>query len=231
MGGSGARSRTRQVAPVPLDMAFTLAQYAALRPFLYHVTARENLTRLRRSQRLETASAILRAAGRKDLLRVRRPSPVTITLGGESVVLKDQRPLVEANLTFTTNWQFDDFVEYLNDHVYFWPGDALSMVGPGGRLLAHYAPESPLVLRVLFSALVAANSDVPPLFSPYNSGAPRMQRGKGVKRGPDLFRSAEQSRRRPHEVVEVAFRAGVVLPSETTVAGEPERWVPLGTSI
>jgi len=164
-------------------------------------------------------------------MRTRRPSPVTVTLGSDSVVLKDQRPLVAANLTFTAGWQFDDFVEYLNDHVYFWPGDAISMVGPGGRLLAHYAPEAPLVLRVPFSALVTANSNLPPLFSPYNSGAPRMQRGKRVKRGPDLFRSAEQSRRRPHEVVEVAFRGSVVLPSETTFAGEQERWVPLGTSI
>jgi len=107
----------------------------------------------------------------------------------------------------------------------------MTLVRPGGRLLAHYAPESPLVLRVPFAALVAANSGLPPLFSPYNSGAPRMQRGKGVKRGPDLFRLAERFRRQRHEVVEVAFRGSVVLPSDTGVAGEQERWVPLGASM
>src|ERR1041385_4202866 len=107
-------------------MPFTLEQYASLRPFLYHVTARENLARLGHTRCLETASAILRAAGREDLLRARRPSPVTITAGGDAIVLKDQRPLVAANLMFTADWQFDDFVQYLNDHVYFWPGDAIS---------------------------------------------------------------------------------------------------------
>ena len=208
-------------------MAFTLDQYASLRPFLYHVTARQNLARLRGTRRLESASAILRAAGREDLLRTRRPDPITITVGGDDFVLKDQRPLVAANLALNAGWQLDDFVEYLNDHVYFWPGDAIGMVGPGGRLLAHYAPESPLVLRVPFRALLAANSDVPPLFSPYNSGAPRMQRGSPVKRGPHLLRPAHQARRRPHEVVEVAFRGGLVLPSETSLLGDQETWVSL----
>jgi uncharacterized protein DUF7002 len=212
-------------------MAFTLDQYAELRPFLYHVTARENLARLRRFGRLETASAILRGAGREDLLRARRPSSVTIGVGGDSIVLKDQHPLVAANVTLVSGWDFDDFVEYLNDHVYFWPGDAIRMFGPAGRLLAHYAPESPLVLRVPFAPLVAANSDLTPLFSPYNSGAPRMQSGKGVKRDPDLFRPAEQFRRRPHEVVEVAFRGSVALPADTAIAGEQQRWVPFGASM
>jgi len=152
-------------------------------------------------------------------------------VGGDSIVLKDQHPLVAANVTLVSGWEFADFVEYLNDHTYFWPGDTIGMIGPGGRLLAHYAPESPLVLRVPFAALVAENSDLPPLFSAYNSGAPRMQRGKGVKRGPDLFRPAERFRRRPYEVVEVAFRGSVVLPSDTAVAGEQERWVPLEASM
>ena len=209
-------------------MSFTLDRYAVLRPFLYHVTARENLARLERTRRIEAASAILRKAGREDLVRARRAEPLTVTVGQDSVILKDQHPLVAANVTLVSGWTFEDFVEYLNDHVYFWPGDAMTLVRPGDRLLAHYAPESPLILRVPFTALVAANSDLPPLFSPYNSGAPRMQRGKGVKRGPDLFSAAEQFRRRPHQVVEVAFPGGVVLPSDTTVAGEPERWVPLG---
>jgi len=77
-------------------MAFTLDQYSALRPFLYHVTARENLVPLRRNRRVDTASALLRGAGREDLLRTRRPGPITVTMGGDSIVLKDQRPLIVA---------------------------------------------------------------------------------------------------------------------------------------
>jgi hypothetical protein len=68
---------------------------------------------------------------REDLLRARRPSPATITVGGDSIVLKDQPPLVAANVSLVTSWQFDDFVEYLNDHVYFLPGDTLSQ--PAGQ--------------------------------------------------------------------------------------------------
>jgi len=211
-------------------MAFKVDRYAALRPFLYHVTARQNLGRLRRTQRMDTASAILRAARRQDLLRARRPDPVTIVLDGEPIVLKDQRPLLSSNVALTKGWQFADFVEYLNDHVYFWPGDALSLLDAGKRLLAHYAPGSPLVLRVPLLALTAANPDLPPLFSPYNSGAPRMQGGRPVKRGPDLFRSAERARGRPHEVIEVAFHGSVVLPADTSVHREPETWRPLAAA-
>src|SRR2546423_415819 len=104
-------------------MAFTLDQYAALRPFLYHVTARDNLARLQRTRRIEAASAILREAGREDLLRARRAEPHTVTVAGNAIVLKDQHPLVAANVTLVSGWEFADFVEFLNDHVYFWPGD------------------------------------------------------------------------------------------------------------
>src|SRR6266516_1370660 len=186
-------------------MAFTLEEYAALRPFVYHVTARENLARLRRTRCLETASALLRQGGRHDLLRTRRLGPVAVTLDADLIVLKDQRPLILANLALTTGWTFADLVEYLNHHVYFWPGNAISPVGSGRRLLRRYAPESPIVLRIPILALIAANPHVPPLFDRCNSGAPRMQRGRPVKRGPDLFGSAEHSRFRSREVVEVVF--------------------------
>jgi hypothetical protein len=135
--------------------------------------------------------------------------------------------LVQANVSFVGGWQFADFVEYLNEHVYFWPGDALGLVAAGRRLLAHYVSELPLILRVRFQALLAANPDAVPLFSRYNSGAPRMQRGKPVRRSENLFRPAERSSGRPHEVIEVAFRHGVALPVETSIAAEPETWIPL----
>jgi hypothetical protein len=146
------------------------------------------------------------------------------------VVLKDQHPLVAANVSLADGWTFADFVEYLNEHVYFWPGDAIGMLARGRRLLAHYAPDSPLVLRVPFKALVSANPSTAPLFSPYNSGAPRQQRGKPVHRGPTMFRSADRARGRPYEVIEVAFRGAIVLPVETEVAGEPEVWNPLSAA-
>ena len=209
-------------------MSFTVDEFAELRPFLYHVTARENLRRLQRTRRLETAEHLLRAAGRPDLLRQRRPTPVSLLLDGETVVLNDQRPLIEANVSLEPPWTFGDFVEFLNQHVYFWPGDAIGPIVAGARLLAHYAAELPLVLRVRVTDLLNANPGALALFSPYNSGAPRMQRGQAVRRGADLFRPAHAARRRRFEVIEVAFRGSLRLPSAAEVRGVPEQWVPFG---
>jgi hypothetical protein len=211
-------------------VSFTVEEFGELRPFLYHVTARENLRRLQRTHRLETAEHLLRGGGRADLLRQRRPTSVSLLLDGETAVLKDQRPLIEANVSVVPPWTFGDFVEFLNQHVYFWPGDAIGPIVSGVRLLAHYAEELPLVLRVRLSDLLNVNPGAVALFSPYNSGAPRMQRGEPVRRGPDLFRPAHAARRKRFEVIEVAFRGTVTLPSTAEVRGAPEQWIRLSQS-
>ena len=208
-------------------MSFTVEEFAELRPFLYHVSASENLHRLQRTHRLDPADHLLRSAARLDLLRQRRPNAIALLVEGETVVLKDQRPLIEANVSLKPPWTFGDFVEFLNQHVYFWPGDAIGPIVSGARLLAHYAEELPLVLRLRVTDLLNANPETTPLFSPCNSGAPRMQRGRAVSRGPDLFRPAEAAQRRRFEVIEVAFRAPLKLPPTTEVRGAPEKWVPL----
>jgi hypothetical protein len=192
-------------------MSFTIEEFAELRPFLYHVTARENLPRLQRTHRLDTAQYLLQAAGRPELSRLRRSMPVSLLVDGEAVVLKDQHPLIEANVLLDPPWLFGDFVEFLNQHVYFWPGDAIGPILAGARLLVHYAKELPLVLRVSVSDLLSENPDAEALFSSYNSGAPRMQRGQRVRRGLDLFRPAHAARRKRYEVIEVAFRASLRL--------------------
>ena len=208
-------------------MSFTVSEYSKLRPFLYHVTARENLSRLRRTRLLAPAAELIRAAGRPELLRTRRAESVTVFIDGEAVVLKDQRPLIEANVEPTDGWEFGDLVEFLNEHVFFWPGDAIGPILSGQRLLAHYAADLPAILRVSVADLMAANRALPPLFSPYNTGAPRMQRGKPVRRGPDIFRVAHEARRRRFEVVEVAFRGTLTLPDAVHVPGSSESWISL----
>jgi hypothetical protein len=210
-------------------VSFTIEQFAELRPFLYHITARANLPRLRRTMHLEPTAALLHAANRSDLLRTRRTESLAVQVAGETVVLKDQHPLVAANIDLPIGWEFGDFVQYLNEHVFFWPGDAICAVAAGRRLLTHYADEDVAVLRVRVQALLDLNPEATPLFCPFNSGAPRQQRGKPVERGPDLFRPAAKARRRPHEVVEVAFCEALRLPLETQVAGEPEKWYRLAT--
>lgn len=196
-------------------MAIDVERFIVLRPYLYHVTARENRSLVAASMQLEPAMDLLRRAGRLDLARWRRPESLTLALGHDQVVLKDQRPLIEANISLDGAWDIGDFVQYLNEHVFFWPGRADGPIAHGVRLLGRYESDAPCVLRVPTRDLLDHNPDVAPLFCPFNSGAPRQNGGRRARRGPQLFAPAAQFGRRESEVVEVAFRSTVVLPDTT----------------
>jgi hypothetical protein len=64
-------------------------------------------------------------------------------------------------------------------------------------------------------ALIEANPDATMLYSAFNSGAPRMQHGRRVSRGPGVFSTAAEFERRESEVVEIVFRSPVQLPVAT----------------
>jgi hypothetical protein len=208
-------------------MAFDVDRFVRLRPYLYHITARANRTAIERSMLLEPAAQLMRRAARPDLLRWRRPEAVTIRVGPDEIVLKDQRPLIEANLSLDGSWELGDLVEYLNEHVFFWPGRADGPIVHGARLLDRYEADAPLVLRVPTGDLLAANRGAEPLFCPFNSGAPRQQGGRRARRGPNLFSPADRFARRESEVVELGFRSAIVLP-ESTEAHGPSGWTAVG---
>ena len=205
-------------------MPFAVEEFVRLRPFAYHVTSRYNLDLLRLSGWIRTAAELIRASDRPELLGVRRQSEVAIETTFGRVVLKDQRPLIAANLQLAAGWSLGDFVEYLNSFTYFWPGRDRGPIGPGQRLLDHYEADGPLVLRVPTIDLLRANPDVLPEFCAFNSGAPRYNAGRRAFRGPHLFCVADQFPRAASEVVELAFRAAVSLPS-TTLMRTPSGWL------
>ena len=210
-------------------MAFLLSEFSRLRPFTYHVTSRENCAALRTSRQLSTTVSILRRAQRLDLLRRRRAEYVQLTTADGIVVLKDQKPLIEANTALAEGWEFGDYVAFLNSFTFFWPGTDAAPIGPGRRLLEHYKADGPLVLRFRTVDLFEANAGLTPEFCAFNSGAPRYNAGKPAPRGPDLFFSASAFPRRASEVVELAFRSDVVLPASTefrTAAGWSSFFVP-----
>lgn len=196
-----------------------------IRPYLYHVTARQNLAALAAERILHPAAELMRRAGRSDLLRWRRTDPVSLVADGRAYMLKDQRPLIAANADFE-GCSLEEFVEYLNAHVFFWPGSAEKPVSSGLRLRQHYESESPLVLRVRTDALLADNPGTEPLFCQFNSGAPRQQSGRRVRRGLRLFSPASDFNRRESEVVEVGFRGSVRLPSDAAIR-DATGWSPL----
>jgi hypothetical protein len=195
--------------PFPLD------EFIKLRPFAYHVTHRDNVELLRGSRQIRTAASVIQEAGALHLLALRRERDVAVRVSEGSVVLKDQRPLIAANIALPPEWSVADFVAYLNGFVYFWPGSDRALIGAGRRLLAHYEVDGPGVLRCPTADLLGANPQIEPEFCPFNSGAPRYHSGKRAFRGPNLFTNAAHFPRRASEVVELAFRGDIALPNST----------------
>jgi hypothetical protein len=203
-------------------LPFAVDDFIRLRPFAYHVTSRHNLEPLRSTRRIRTAANLIRDSNRLDLLAVRRTDEVTIETSVGRVVLKDQRPLIAANVRLAAGWSLADFVAYLNSYVYFWPGRDRGPIGPGQRLLDHYESDGPVVLRIPTGDLFGVNAAIVPEFCPFNSGAPRFNAGRPAFRGPSLFTDAERFPRAANEVVELAFRADVTLPPTTVVRAGPD---------
>lgn len=210
-------------------MPFATSDFAARRPYLYHLTSRANADRLARSRRLEMAATLMLAAGRADLLRARRGEHVAIEVDGHQLELRDQGPLHPGNVEFEGGWDFEDLVESLNRRVYFWPGDALGPCDYGLRHWERYRTERPALLRVPAAALLRANPRAQLLFCAYNSGSPRCTGGRRSPRGPRTFLPAGAFPRGVGDVVEVTIPGRVELPAEAEQADSYRGpWVPLG---
>src|SRR6478752_8358185 len=102
-------------------MPISNEKFVRLKPFLFHLTSASNVARILRDGRLDCANALLRKARQAALGRVRRREHVSIEIGGEKVELRDQAPLHAGNMAIDAAWSFEDFVQHLNDRVFFWP--------------------------------------------------------------------------------------------------------------
>jgi hypothetical protein len=195
-------------------MAFTLQSFAQLRPYVYHLTARENLEVIQGEGELVSAGELFRLSQRRDLLRVRRDSHVNLRVNGQPRAVRDQSPLHAGNVSLEGSWSFDDLVEHINRHVFFWPGRAEGPIDYGRRHFERYKHEDCVVLVIPTSALFTANADRVPRFCPYNSGSPRCSGGKRSPRGEGTFVPAEQFSRAASDVVECVFEERARIPWE-----------------
>jgi hypothetical protein len=196
-------------------MTIDLGAFSELRPYLFHLTAAENLPRIRRTRVLESTAALVQRANRPELLDVKRRSHVRLTIDGDEVILRDQAPLHAGNILFNDDCTFAQFVGQLNARVFFWPGDEDGPIPYGLRHFARYESESPAILRVSFTGLMTANPGLNPLFCRYNSGSPRWSRGAAAPRGAATFVPAAEASFRLSEVVEVTALNLVQLPDDT----------------
>lgn len=202
-------------------MAFLIDNFVRVRPYLYHLTARDNLPRIIRTGRLESAARILQAAGRPHLVRLKRPLHEIVHIAGESIHVRDQSPLHTGNTGLPDGWTFGDFLQHLNQKVFFWPGKNAGPIPYGIRHHGRYRGESLSIIRVSTASVIDANLSNPPLFCKYNSGSPRCSNGKPSPRSLDTFRTADRVDFRPADVVEVVFDDLVILPVDAQVGDLP----------
>jgi hypothetical protein len=189
-----------------------LKNYANTRPYLYHLTHRDNLKHIRDMVCLFPAAVLMERARRTDLMRTPRRSPVELTVDGRTIILRDQIPLYEGKMQLPEGYTFAQFVESLNKRIFFWPGDDNGPIDYGQRHFKCYTNEKPIILRIDFQALCDLNPSADPLFCPYNSGSPRVSYGNKSPRGPHTFLSSVSFPRTPCKVVEVTFETKIALP-------------------
>lgn len=201
-------------------MGFTLSEFAAVRPFLYHVVARENLPALRSTKTLLSAAAIAERSGRSDILAERRTQRSEVVLPEGAVYIRDQAPLFVGNVLFEGGWTVDALLHELNRRVFLWPGWTSGPIDYGRRHAAKYA-KTDAILRLPTREVL----DQDPQFCRYNSGSPRCYQGRKSPRGPETFVAAAECDFTPVDVVEVTFRDRLQLPDSTEVRESSDyRW-------
>lgn len=192
-------------------MPFLLDRFARVRPYVFHLTHRQNVPLILRTGWLRSAAQLFELAGEQHLTTIRRPDCCVVTVNGSSISVRDQAPLHAGNVQFDEGWTIQTLVQLLNQHVFFWPGTTCGPIEHGRRHYDRYAAENPVILRIPFDALVAANRPTAPLFCKYNSGSPRCSYGQGSPRGPNTFAPADQVPFSCSQVVEVTYRDQVAL--------------------
>jgi hypothetical protein len=187
-------------------MGFSIAQYAVLRPTLWHLTHGQNLELIKKTGLLMPAKCLASAAADGP----RRGRQITPGIP----VLRDQDLLHEKCVEFEPGYSMGDFVNDLHKRIFFWSGWRDRPIRQGRDAINRYS-ESDILIRLPFLEVARDNT---PYFSCCNSGATRMQHGKPVFRGPKTFVEALDSDFPLSKVVEVTFVEPVKLPSVSDVA-------------
>lgn len=185
--------------------------------WLTHYTDCQNYRKIQDTRVLRCALRLMNEDESVHHARTKRSKSLPLT----AAVLRDQQPLTE-RIVLCDGATFDDFVEYLNGHVFFWPSN---YTGEQCRekFQQRYARSGhiDIQLRCRLSDLRAANPDAKILFSSYNSGATPRDPEKSP-RCRNLFQPLES--RGGKRLVEVVVRGEVQLPDNTEVKCEKDEW-------
>jgi len=202
----------------PRTVPFSNNQFARTRPYLFHLTDRDNIPAISQLRVLHSAASLMQQAGDDSYLREKRCQSMQIEIGSRQINIRDQQRLHAGNITFQGGYSFGDVIQSLNERVFFWPGKTDGPIDYGERHFERYVDDQPVILRVSTAAIFSANSSVSPLFCRYNSGSPRCSKGLGSPRGPDTFVVSDDADFTPSAAVEVTFETQVSLPARVEIA-------------
>jgi hypothetical protein len=199
-----------------------LAGFAQTNPFLFHLTAMNNVPSIISSRTLFSTKRIVFDNGVEDataFVRRRRPVHVVISRNGTEYHIRDQRPVSTKALLkcLIGGITVEDYFELLNERVFLWPTVK--------RLTRHYdryKNEKPAILRFVTSELLGLNPHAE--FSRLNSGATRANSylgGIAPPRGRTTFCSLQDFPETASAVAEVTFVSACRLPKNVTIAKSP----------
>ncbi|MGI9337790.1 MAG: DUF7002 family protein [Gammaproteobacteria bacterium] len=183
---------------------------------LTHYTHWRNIEAIRQKGVLLCALSLMNKREQARLAGTKRDKSEQVSCGA---ILNDQQPLNRVRLVFSDGARFDDFVRYLNGHVFFWPNN---YAGEQARnnFRGKYRHPGHIGLRCPLADL-REKHDI--LYSPYNSGSmPRIP--DKYPRHLNLFQPIEK--RGDQRLVEVVVRGKVYLPKNTKVEYENGEWRP-----
>ncbi len=193
------------------------SQLIKTRPYLFHLTHRDNIPGIRRVRVLYSAGQIMQLANDTSYMRTKRSISIQLQAQNFTYNIRDQQPLYKGKLKLRGGWSFEDLIESLNERVFFWPGTFYGPIPHGRRNFARYIAEKPMILRVVTEEILSLNKSAHPEYCRYNSGSPRCVNGMGSPKGPKTFVSPKDVDYSTSKVIEVTFRTSVLLPTNVEI--------------
>lgn len=149
----------------------TVSDFVRQWPYCYHITFAVNLVLIQASRCLYSAEALLSAAG-EVRGHHRRLTDKLIQVRGQSVALRNQYALNPQALNLPCDCSLEDYIAFLNERIYFWPGTSIGPVADGIRMLAaDGSTMTSVVIRVQSSSLIEANAYATMYVATCNTGA------------------------------------------------------------
>jgi hypothetical protein len=200
----------------------TIEKFARSRPYLYHLTHRDNIGSILEARRIESASGLterVQHPDRENFLQQRRVENVIVGNNEQSFVIRDQAQIREAALrrALVDGCTVEQFINLLNSKVFFW-----STLADVAKHFSTYTAEGPRVLRFNTTEVFALNEA--PRFCRFNSGATRPHpyyHGTAAPRGLNSFVLAENFDYLPSKVREVTFSQFCILPESYWITEDP----------